>query len=77
MAEDAAERVSRKAPQKIKKPAAAVMTAGFFDIWRCETPESIAVSFRWPDTIVGTRAPKAAACPNHGLDWRGRPALRF
>src|SRR5262245_60142177 len=32
MAEDAAERGSRKAPQKVEKPAAAVTAAGFFNI---------------------------------------------
>jgi hypothetical protein len=41
MAEDAAERVSRKAHQKIKKPAAAATTAGFFHNG-CDTPESAA-----------------------------------
>lgn len=36
MAEDAAERVSRKAPQKIEKPAAEATTAGLFHIWEEE-----------------------------------------
>ena len=36
MAEDAAERVSRKAPPKIKRPAASATTVGFFPIWEEE-----------------------------------------
>src|SRR5215470_11186219 len=42
MAEDAAERVSRKAPQKIEKPAAEATTAGFFHLGRNWTSAELA-----------------------------------